>query len=256
MKTLSIQQPWASLIVAGIKDVENRTWKTPFRGKVLIHTGTHKVPSTFYNKIYNEWRHVIDNHIAYGNFPELCDLPTSAIIGYATLVGFTDEGSMSDSIWDGGPDQTKWHLEDAHVFDEPILGVKGKLNLWDYPELDENNLPPAHKVEFALPRLEGREVVMPVCEDLMEVLDKNPSCFRIGLDETLEFTSQLLPNPDSWDSVSVDTIRFEHNGKSICHKVKAIDVINLLDDKGKVEEGYSLYEPEPVPVHYLTFYFE
>ena len=27
MKVLSIQQPWASLIVAGIKDIENRTWK-------------------------------------------------------------------------------------------------------------------------------------------------------------------------------------------------------------------------------------
>lgn len=27
MKVLSIQQPWAALICAGIKDVENRTWK-------------------------------------------------------------------------------------------------------------------------------------------------------------------------------------------------------------------------------------
>ena len=27
MKTISVQQPWASLICAGIKDVENRNWK-------------------------------------------------------------------------------------------------------------------------------------------------------------------------------------------------------------------------------------
>lgn len=37
MKTITIKQPWASLIIEGIKDVENRTWKTNFRGRVLVH---------------------------------------------------------------------------------------------------------------------------------------------------------------------------------------------------------------------------
>lgn len=37
MKALSIKQPWASLIAHGIKDIENRTWATKYRGKVLIH---------------------------------------------------------------------------------------------------------------------------------------------------------------------------------------------------------------------------
>lgn len=36
---LSIQQPWAWLIVNGHKDVENRSWRTRFRGPVLIHAG-------------------------------------------------------------------------------------------------------------------------------------------------------------------------------------------------------------------------
>lgn len=39
MKVLSIKQPWAWLIVNGYKDVENRNWKTNFRGKCLIHAG-------------------------------------------------------------------------------------------------------------------------------------------------------------------------------------------------------------------------
>ena len=43
MKALSIKQPWASLIAKGIKDVENRTWKTKFRGKVYIHASSKKV---------------------------------------------------------------------------------------------------------------------------------------------------------------------------------------------------------------------
>jgi ASCH domain-containing protein len=36
MKIITIRQPWASLIVAGLKDVENRTWPTNYRGPVLI----------------------------------------------------------------------------------------------------------------------------------------------------------------------------------------------------------------------------
>jgi len=39
MKALSIRQPWASLIVAGIKNVENRSWMTQYRGALLIHAG-------------------------------------------------------------------------------------------------------------------------------------------------------------------------------------------------------------------------
>lgn len=36
---LSIRQPYAWLIVQGIKPVENRTWATKLRGRVLIHAG-------------------------------------------------------------------------------------------------------------------------------------------------------------------------------------------------------------------------
>jgi|LSPZ01.1.fsa_nt_gi hypothetical protein len=36
-KTLSVNQPYATLICAGVKDVENRDWKTNYRGKLLIH---------------------------------------------------------------------------------------------------------------------------------------------------------------------------------------------------------------------------
>ena len=37
LKALSIRQPWAWLIVNGFKDVENRNWRTHWRGRLLIH---------------------------------------------------------------------------------------------------------------------------------------------------------------------------------------------------------------------------
>lgn len=36
---LSVRQPWAWLICAGFKDVENRTWNTLWRGELYIHAG-------------------------------------------------------------------------------------------------------------------------------------------------------------------------------------------------------------------------
>ena len=36
---LSIQQPWASLIVSGRKTIELREWPTPYRGLLWIHAG-------------------------------------------------------------------------------------------------------------------------------------------------------------------------------------------------------------------------
>lgn len=37
MKAISIRQPWAWLILSAGKDIENRSWPTRFRGRVLIH---------------------------------------------------------------------------------------------------------------------------------------------------------------------------------------------------------------------------
>lgn len=36
MKAISIKQPWANLIASGEKTIETRTWKTSYRGPLLI----------------------------------------------------------------------------------------------------------------------------------------------------------------------------------------------------------------------------
>ncbi len=36
MKALSIKEPWASMIYAGLKTIEIRTWNTNYRGKILL----------------------------------------------------------------------------------------------------------------------------------------------------------------------------------------------------------------------------
>lgn len=39
MKVLTLRQPWATLVAEGIKKYEFRSWKTKYRGKILIHAG-------------------------------------------------------------------------------------------------------------------------------------------------------------------------------------------------------------------------
>jgi hypothetical protein len=36
MKALSLKQPWANLVAAGRKTIETRTWRTEYRGPILI----------------------------------------------------------------------------------------------------------------------------------------------------------------------------------------------------------------------------
>ena len=40
MKVLTLKQPWATLVAEGIKEYEFRSWKTNYRGKILIHAGS------------------------------------------------------------------------------------------------------------------------------------------------------------------------------------------------------------------------
>ena len=39
MKVITIKQPWATLIAKRYKEYEFRTWKTKYRGDILIHAG-------------------------------------------------------------------------------------------------------------------------------------------------------------------------------------------------------------------------
>lgn len=164
MRVLSFKQPWAQLICLGLKDAEGRSWDTPYRGKILIHASSAKPTKNFLAKCYDEDACEIANAITMGNLPDLKTLPTSAIIGYVTVKDIIDE---CDSIW-GYPNMKNWILEDAYLFDEPITGVNGKLNLWNYDEIDENNLPPAHKAEIKHLELKDKNLTVPLNEDAFD----------------------------------------------------------------------------------------
>ena len=105
---LSVQQPWASLICSGIKDIENRTWQTDYRGRLFIVASSSNVlPQFDQGLIRKPIVEAIKEQQRKNNFPLLGNLPQSAVIGYVDLVECT--GDEVDSIWSDGS------LEDGNV---------------------------------------------------------------------------------------------------------------------------------------------
>lgn len=132
MKAVSTKNPWAYLIALGIKDIENRTWQTRYRGKIYIHASAKIVKPEF----SVEQSLAISNRIAPEEFMPI----QSAIIGEAEII---DCVINHPSIWAektdfSQPDPTSiwnWVLANQIMYDRPILNVKGKLSFWE-PDID------------------------------------------------------------------------------------------------------------------------
>jgi len=91
MKALSLQQPWAWLMVNGIKDIENRSWPTHRRGRVLVHA------SKRFDREGYEW---IREHFPALQMPGIDHFERGGIVGEFTITGCVDE---HPSPWFFGP---------------------------------------------------------------------------------------------------------------------------------------------------------
>ena len=113
---LSIRQPWAWLIVNGHKPVENRDWRTNYRGPVLIHAGKTKDPENYAAMQICELLGI--------ELPPLDDLPRGGIVGEATLYDCVTE---YDSPWFFG--EHGFLLRDARPL--PFVPLRGWLNFFN-----------------------------------------------------------------------------------------------------------------------------
>ena len=168
-----------------------------------------------------------------GFLPEYADMPTSAIIGWVDVVRIDEEGQNNSSIW-AERECKGWILDNVHVFDEPILDVKGKLNLFDYP-LEENNLPPSHTPEVLRPVIEGKEISIPVGEVKWKEIEQ-------GNDEVILYlTPELLSifidpsKTDTYALMPLETIKISFRDKEARYKLtEETGIYHSLDDKGEI----------------------
>ncbi len=126
MKVITIKQPFATLIAEGIKEYEFRTWRTKYRGEILIHAG-----KGVNKKALKKYEHL---NLEY---------PSGAIIAKVNLTDCVkiDEDArkmlkeknplvyssvINDTEWDG----YGFKMENPQKI-KPIP-INGKLSLWDY----------------------------------------------------------------------------------------------------------------------------
>lgn len=124
MKAITLKEPWASLVVNGYKTYEFRSWKTSYRGKILIHAakGVDKNNIDRF-KSYN---------LNYGN---------SCIIGETYIVDCVkvDEKlrkkllKIDGNVYqESGFNETyAFVLENCKKYDK-YIPCKGHLNIWNY----------------------------------------------------------------------------------------------------------------------------
>ena len=133
MKVITIKQPWASLIAAGYKAFEFRTWNTKYRGDILIHAGLG-----------------IDK-IAIERFKHYnLEYPSGCIIAKAKLTDsiYVDEefikkvSSKNPLVYKGLIDKKDWEgyaFKLENVKKNKPIPIKGQLGLWNFNEFDNKD---------------------------------------------------------------------------------------------------------------------
>lgn len=130
MKAITIKQPFATLIALGLKEYEFRTWKTSYRGGLLIHAGKS-----------------IDRE-AMARFAHLgLEYPTGCVVAKAVLADCVPVDSalrallaeQNYAVYAGTIEAVGWQgygfrLENV----QPVkpLPAKGKLGLWELCEAE------------------------------------------------------------------------------------------------------------------------
>jgi hypothetical protein len=130
-KVVSLFQPYAQLVVMGVKLIETRTWATKYRGEILIHAS---------QGFHRGLMRLVGEH-PFRNYIKLMahELPTGKIIGKVNLVdvqtteklkaiGLTPDERAFGDYTDG---RFGWLLKDAVMFEKPIP-AKGMLGIWNY----------------------------------------------------------------------------------------------------------------------------
>lgn len=127
MKVLTIKQPFASLIMAGLKEYEFRTWKTKYRGEVLIHAGKGIDKEAMKRYKYLKLDYPIGYIIGKVNITDCIPVDDS----------FKDELNRNNpivyyGILKGDPTWKGYGFKIENIKKIVPVRISGKLSFWNY----------------------------------------------------------------------------------------------------------------------------
>ena len=154
MRALTLWQPWASLVAAGVKTVETRSWRPP-KGlvgqRIAIHAASRKITShdRRFNEAVSEVLGLADVRFSAETVLR-SELPRGAVLCTARLREAWQVAEVSDDLvrvatsadgqscvvdaWgDFSPGRWLWFLEDLDTFSTPFT-ARGKQGMWEWSD--------------------------------------------------------------------------------------------------------------------------
>ncbi|KAG2451844.1 hypothetical protein HYH02_003620 [Chlamydomonas schloesseri] len=134
---LTMHQPWASLLVYGLKRIEGRTWDSAHRGRLWIHAAAKEMDPADLQELQAYYTQV---HALDGNTPQFPPAyPTSALLGCVDVVDVLPQAAVEH--WPGLPDSCRMEATSPFCFlcENPKRLVvpqplKGEHKLWQLPK--------------------------------------------------------------------------------------------------------------------------
>jgi len=147
LRLLNVKEPWATAIISGFKDVENRGYPLPLKNPsdshvLILASGSKPTKNDLETLRKKLGESGVSNEII--NHMITMKYPRKAIVGIAKFKGST--WNQSKSIWyNGNSDPSSksgknyaWEIDTVIKFNEPINDVEGHLSLRYYNKLSNN----------------------------------------------------------------------------------------------------------------------
>lgn len=160
MKLLTIDQPWATLVVNGIMDIINLPRAVELEGLCLIAAGKPAY-AELWNRLPAELFSVMGNHLTMGNIPPIETMPHGAIIGIANIAGSIRPDERIESIWGGG--KAMLRVDEAWTLPSPLpIATTIPDDVMEYNELDPEVIASALKFPLRKATVEGTTLKLPL----------------------------------------------------------------------------------------------
>ena len=112
IKIVKVKQPWALHLVRGIKDCENRTWRTT--GWVAIASSKARPTKKLWSALAERTRHVLN----YQAIPR-SEYEYQHILGMIKVQCCEPDRLPWPTVWHNKPDYA-WMVQEAWEFEKPI----------------------------------------------------------------------------------------------------------------------------------------
>ena len=233
MLVLSVKQPWAFAICAGIQDVLNLRIRPPFEistpTTLLICATGHPV-SNHFDRLPDDRNISIKNEKLMGNIPPYEELQYNAIIGHVECTGIV---CNSDSFWAEQADY-KWEnpvynltLRNPFLFNVPIPINHRAYGTFFRVAVSKKELRNSHKVNLMRPYWEGTCLKMPAAESLLQMIENGIEIISYDLCET---TVDFFFDPDTNLSFPIESIDFFGTQRTIHKDVFSVEIGHYEDE--------------------------